>query len=162
MVQYINTDWDTTTDDPESNAFRELMLDNDSLKTEPSVGIFWYDPESNELFGVYSTLAQDVPFQKSSLFDRPIKTCRKLHYQVWDKEYRRGKDKRFCGNYIWVPRGRVFEVENIGFVVCVGNWINDYPDCKQLVIDEFELPENTQFKIDYHWDLGHGLSDKFM
>lgn len=164
MKRYIkNPDWATDTDDAESNAFRELMLSNDELKDEPSVGIFWYDVDRNELFGVTSTLAQDVPFQKSTLFDKPVKTCRKLHYQTWAKEFHRGRDKRYQGDYTQVPRGRVFEIEGQGFVVCVGSWINEYPSCKELVIDEFDLPkDNTTFKVDEHWDLGHGWSDKFI
>lgn len=148
MVKYINPDWDTNTDDAESNAFRELMINNNKLANEPCVGIFWYDAKTNELFGTYSTLAQDVPFQKSSLFDKPAKTCRRMHYQIWDKEYHRGRDKRFQGDYTKIPRGRIFEVDGVGFIVCVGNWINDYPQCKQLVIDEFDLPSGTQFKAD--------------
>ena len=163
MKKYVqNPDWATDTDDAESNAFRELMSMNDSLKDEPSVGIFWYDTENDELFGITSTLAQDVPFQKSTLFDSPVKTCRKLHYQTWSKEFHRGKDRRYQGDYTKVPRGRIFEVDGQGFVVCVGEWINDYPSCKQLVLDEFDLPEDAVFKIDSHWDLGHGWSDKFI
>lgn len=63
-------------------------------------------------------------------------------------------------DYTKYPRGRIFEIKNKGFVVCVGKWINDYPRVKRLVTDEFQLPENTEFIIDQHWDLGHGWSDK--
>jgi hypothetical protein len=49
----------------------------------------------------------------------------------------------------------IFIVEN------VGDWIKDYPSCKDLILIEFQLPkDNTEFVIDSHWDLGHGWSDK--
>ena len=84
-----------------------------------------------------------------------------MHYTIWQRECNKGKDKRFqTMDYTKYPRGRVFEVKDKGFKVCVGNWIKDYPEVKQLVIDEFQLPENTEFVIDRHWDLGRGWSDK--
>lgn len=154
-----SSDWRTDTDDPQINAFREIMASNNQYADDPYVGIFWYDTENDELFGVKSTLAEDVQFSHSSLFDANARTCRPLHYKVWDREYHRGKDPRFRGDYTKVPRGRVFEVEGSGFIVCVGNWINEYPSAKQLIIDEFQLPDDTEFRIDVHWDLGHGWSD---
>jgi hypothetical protein len=48
------------------------------------------------------------------------------------------------------PRGRIFEIKDKGFAVCVGNWIKDYPQVKQLVKNEFQLPENTEFIVDQH------------
>ena len=157
-----NPDWRTDTNDKMSNSFRQLMLDNIELENEPSLGIFWYDVYNTELFGVSSTLAQDVPFQESSLFNKPVKTTRRLHYQIWNKEKNKGKDKRFQGDYTKVPRGRIFEVKDDGFIVCVGKWIDNYPNCKNLILNEFDLPEDTKFKIDSHWDLGHGWSNELL
>jgi hypothetical protein len=161
-VVHSSEDWSTNTDDPEINAFRELMASNEQYIGDPYVGIFWYDTRKQELFGVKSTLASDVDFQNTTLFDHSAKTCRPLHYQVWKREHYRGKDRRFQGDYTQIPRGRVFEVKEEGFVVCVGSWINDYPEAKEEILYEFELPEDTKFKIDSHWELGHGWSDKFL
>jgi len=46
-----------------------------------------------------------------------------------------------------VPRGRVFFVKDTGFIVVVGDWINEYPDAKRLILSEFNLPSDTEFKI---------------
>lgn len=162
MKRYIpsqSEDWRTDTEDPQINAFRQIMKENAALQDDPYVGIFWYDPKKNELFGVKSVLAEDVPFKLTDLFDRKAKTCTPLHEKVWRKEHYRGNDPRFNYDYTKVPRGRVFEVEDEGFYVMVGSWIEKYPQAKELILDEFELPEdNTTFKIDIHWELGHGWS----
>ena len=155
-------DWRTDTDDPMINAFRELMAENINHQDDPYVGIFWYDVESDDLFGVVQTPADEAQTYKSTIFNSNTKTCKALHYKVWEREFHRKKDKRFFGDYTKVPRGRVFEVEDVGFVVCVGEWINDYPQARQAVLDIFQLPEDTEFKVDYHWNLGHGWSDKFI
>ena len=151
-------DWRTDTADPMINAFREIMMSSIDEQDDPYVGMFWYDTDKNELFGIRSALSSDRPFSRCSLFDKRARTCSPLHKSVWEKEYFRKKDPRFLGDYTQVPRGRVFEVEDIGFIVCVGSWINDHPQAKQEILEEFQLPEDTQFKIDTHWELGHGWS----
>lgn len=156
-----SADWQTNTDNNQINAFREVMAHNNQYVDDPYVGIFWYDPEADELFGVYSVLAEDAKFYESTMFGAMTRTCRPLHYSIWQKECNRGKDKRFqTMDYTKYPRGRVFEVKDQGFVVCIGSWINDYPSVKNLVLDEFQLPDDTEFLIDSHWELGHGWSDK--
>lgn len=60
-----------------------------------------------------------------------------------------------------MPRGRVFEFKDKGFVVFTSDWINDYPEAKQDIIFEFQLPGDTKFERDYHWDIGHGWSNGF-
>ena len=164
MVREIpnSNDWRTDTDNPMVNAFRELMMENNQYQDDPYVGIFWYDVDEDDLFGVVKTPAKDSPFYKSNLFNASAKTCSALHYKVWQKGFYRGKDKRFQGDYTKVPRGRIFEVDGKGFIVAVGEWINEYPSAKDIIIDEFQLPENTEFMIDYHWNIGHGWSDKDM
>ena len=159
MKRYIQSDWDYNSKDDEVNALKELMKENISKQDDAEVGIFWYDPEEQELFGVKSADVDDVEFYKSNLFNTEVKTCRPLHYKVWEREYYRGKDKRFQGDYTLVPRGRVFFVRDRGFVVIVGDWIDDYPEAKEEILYEFNLPQDTQFQKDRHWDLG---SDKFM
>lgn len=156
-----SSDWKKDTDNPMVNGFRELMEYNNQFVDDPNVGIFWYDPEEDELFGVYSTLASDMNFFHSNIFNAEARTCRPLHYALWQKGCNKGKDKRFkTVDYTKYPRGRVFEVKDRGFVVCVGSWIDKYPQIKQLVIDEFQLPNDTEFLVDTHWELGHGWSDK--
>lgn len=160
---HTSEDWRTDTPDEEINVFRELMADNISKQDDGEVGIFWYDPKEQELFGVKSADVNDVEYYNSTLFDHAeVKTCRPLHYKVWEREYHRGKDKRFRGDYTLVPRGRVFYVQDKGFVVIVGDWIDQYPEAKDEILYEFNLPDDTEFRKDVHWDIGHGWSDKFM
>lgn len=156
-----SSDWDTNTDNNNINLIRTLMKENNEYVGEPCVGIFWYDSENNELFGVRSNIADDVTYYKSEISDRQIRTTRFMHYAIWQKESNKGADPRFqTMNYTKVPRGRVFEVKDKGFEVYTGKWIEQYPECKQLIIDEFDLPDDTEFIIDSHWDLGRGWSDK--
>lgn len=158
------SDWSTDTSDNMINAFRETMLNNIDIADEPYVGIFWYDVNKEELFGIVSAIASELKPVKSQLFDKEVKTCGTLHYQVWKKEHNKGKDFRFRdSNYTVYPRGRVFEVGSDKYVVCVGEWIKNHPEAKEIIMDEFQLPKDkTEFKIDIHWDLGHGWSDKFL
>lgn len=79
---------------------------------------------------------------------------------LYGKRALKNKDSRFQAKYTDVPRGCVFEVEDQGFIVCVGKWINDYPEAKAEILYEFQLPNDTEFVIDSHWDLGYGWSDK--
>lgn len=153
-----SSDWEVQ-GNPKVDAFKEAMMENFDTQDEPEVGIFWYSPRENELFGVRSAGVDDVAFFKSSLFSNRVKTCRPLHSSVWKRESR--TNRKFQGDYTQVPRGRVFYVENEGFVVMVGSWINDYPQCKDLVLNTFNLPDDTSFEIDSHWELGHGWSDEF-
>ena len=165
MKRYIrdviaeSEDWKTDTADSETNAFRQLMIDNAEVQDDPYVGIFWYDTYNSELFGIVKALASDIPYKMTDLFSHKARTCTPLHEKVWRKaQYKKNPDPRFNRDYTKVPRGRVFEVEDEGFVVCIGSWIDDYPEAKDLILDEFELPDTTRFKIDTHWELGHGWS----
>ena len=157
-------DWNTNTDNPMINAFREVMANNNQYQDDPMVGIFWYDVEEQDLFGVYSVDASHEDFYFSEGFNANVRTCNRMHYAMWQKYKNKyantKKGEIYKQEYNQVPRGRVFEIEDEGFVVCVGKWINDYPEAKSLILDEFQLPDNTEFLIDSHWDLGHGWSDK--
>ena len=145
-----------------ANSAIEVMKQSFSVQDDPMVGCFWYDPKANELYGVSATLAQDVPFYSSAQFNAEVKTGRQLHEKIWQKEFYRGKDVRFRGDYTKKPRGRVFEFKDVGFVVFTGEWINQFPEAKQLILDEFQLPQDkTEFRVDSHWDIGHGWSDEF-
>ena len=74
-------------------------------------------------------------------------------------------------NYTLIPRGRVFLDEATDrFYVCVGSWLNegvggrkvDAEKLHELLEDEFNLPVDFEFVIDYHWDLGHGWSEELL
>lgn len=159
--QVYTSDW-AYDDNQQMNAFKEVMAANMDHQDDGEVGIFWYDPEEDDVFGVKSASVDDVPYYNSDIFRGcRVKTCRPLHYKVWDRERHRGKDPRFSGNYTKVPRGRVFYVEGRGFVVVVGSWINEFPEAKEAIKSEFNLPNDVDFEINSHWDIGHGLSDKF-
>lgn len=160
MKRYI-TDW-SHTGDAEIDTFKDVMSANIELQDSPCVGIFWYDPNEDELFGVDAPYADECKPYQSVLFDKPVRTGRRLHCNVWQKEYYRGKDKRFTGDYTKIPRGRVFCVGDSEFVVMTGKWIKQYPQVMDYILDEFNLPDNTKFKVDNHWDIGHGWSDKLM
>lgn len=146
------------------NDFMDVMMDNNQYANEPEVGIFWYSPTEKKLFGVNSVQAHEVDFADCKLFDQKVKTCGKLHKDAWKKGYYK-KDPLFNSeDHTQVPRGRVFELEDGSFIVMVGNWIKEYPEAKEAIIYEFNLPEDkTKFKTDEHWDIGHGFSkDDFL
>ena len=147
--------------DDSINAAIEVMMASMEMQDDPEVGCFWYDPKKNELFGVNSVPVSSMNFYNSPQFHTQVRTGPKLHESIWKKEAIIGRDRRFRGDYTKVPRGRVFEFKNDGFKVMTGSWINDYPQAKQLIMLEFNLPENTEFRVDEHWDIGHGWSEEF-
>ncbi|GEM_PF-1537532 len=141
--------------DPQAAAAMETMIDSFSMQNDPHVGCFWYDTNTNSLFGVDAPLARDVPYYFFQEYNQNIKTGHMLHKKIWQKYHFRGQDSRFNGDFKQVPRGRVFEFENDGFVVFTGSWIKDYPEAKEAILFEFELdPKKTSFRIDHHWDIG--------
>ena len=149
-------------DDPVTNAAMQAMIDSMEYQDAPMVGSFWYDIEGDDLFGVSSVPAESMKFYQSPEWETLVRTGPKLHSSIWKKEYHRGRDKRFLGDYTQVPRGRVFEFKDQGFIVFTGDWIDQYPQVKSYILDEFQLPaSNTVFKKDIHWDLGHGWSNEF-
>ncbi|MBQ9411351.1 MAG: type II toxin-antitoxin system YoeB family toxin [Bacteroidales bacterium] len=126
---------------------------------DPKVGIFWYNSAWNELFGVVSHPVRD--YTKANASDGRI-TCSELHEDVWRKEYNRQKhhgdgNGPFIGPYENKPRGRVFYImEEDRFVVTAGKWLEEFPQAKSLILEEFDLPESkTTFQYAVHWDIGH-------
>jgi hypothetical protein len=123
------------------------------------VGIFWYNPLSEELFEVHSIPA--ITLTKDQL------TYPKLHKTIWQKLHHSALNKHkkglpydpvYLSDYTQVPRGRIFFKEN-KFYVFVGNWITE--DIKKLIIKQFNLQKcNVTFKEDEHWNLGHGWSSE--
>lgn len=147
--------------DTERSQIEEVMRNASADK--PMVGMFWYDAVKDELFGV------DVA-DPDTLTGQSQKTTSRRHDQVWKKEHyhavaRNRKDSPFYKEVDGynVPRGRVFKDIN-KFYVMVGHWIDDYPQAKDLIIDEFNLPSDVEFRYDPHLsgaNVGHferGLS----
>ena len=124
----------------------------------PKVGIFWYSKGRDELFGVVSHPVRD--YSKANASDGRI-SCSELHEDVWRKEYNRQKHHGdgtgpFIGPYENKPRGRVFyEIATDRFIVMVGKWLEEYPEARELILEEFELPaDKTVFEYAVHWDIG--------
>lgn len=147
--------------DDNVNAAIEVMMASMDMQDEPEIGCFWFDLKAIELFGVESVPASSMQYYESPQFHARVRTGPKLHSSIWKREYMRQKDIRFRGDYTKVPRGRVFEFEPDKFVVFTGSWINRYPIAKQLIEQEFNLPDDTEFRIDEHWDIGYGWSEEF-
>lgn len=137
----------------------------------PKVGIFWYNYVDNTLFGVEKGDAELYNDQGN------IITYPKLHKTYWQKQHHRAVAKNDINsifykehNYTLIPRGRIF-LENGIFYVNVGSWINgevngqnciDKDKLRDLIVDEFNLPNDFIFRVDHHWNIGHGWSeDKF-
>lgn len=138
----------------------------------PKVGIFWYDIAENELFGIEKTDADKAVFVNGKA------TIGKLHKTYWQKQHHRAVQKNDVKsifynehNYTMIPRGRVFLDENNGrFYVYVGHWLTgginghsvDIEGFREVLSDEFNLPDDFEFVIDFHWDIGHGWSEELL
>lgn len=146
---------------PEEHDFYIGLMSENLHNKEPKVGIFWYNPDRNELFGVVK-LTLDSP--EVSTCSRGL-TCKILHKQVWQKELRRLKYKEkqentfpYIGRYEDKPRGRVFYKDGV-FQITVGSWINDHENYRaiELIEKEFDITnEDTEIVEDSHWDVGCG------
>ena len=135
----------------------------------PKVGIFWYNFVDNTLFGVEKGDAELYNDQGN------IITYPKLHKTYWQKQHHRAVAKNDINsifykehNYTLIPRGRIFLEDGI-FYVNVGSWINgevngqnciDKDKLRDLIVDEFNLPNDFIFRVDHHWDIGHGWSEE--
>lgn len=122
----------------------------------PLVGIFWYDPEKEELFGVHNSFAGNNPKYRSyapEIFHIDVTTDSRTHKSIWGKEAKKGKDKRFAGEYANTPRGRVIRLftppfkpqSGTRYAVFTGEWIKEHPSAKAEILLEFQLPEDTAF-----------------
>ena len=136
---------------------------------KPKVGIFWYNYADNTLFGVEKGDAELYADQGN------IITYPKLHKTYWQKQHHRAVAKNEENsifykehNYTLIPRGRIF-LEGDVFYVNVGSWINgevnglnciDKDKLRELIVDEFNLPDDFIFRVDHHWDIGHGWSEE--
>ena len=122
----------------------------------PLVGIFWYDTEKEELFGVHNSFAGNNPKYLSyapEIFHIDVTTDSRTHKSIWKKEAKKGKDKRFAGEYVNTPRGRVIKLfaspfkpqGGTRYAVFTGEWIKEHPSAKAEIMWEFQLPEDTAF-----------------
>ena len=69
-----------------------LMQSNRGKGDEPMVGIFWYSPGRNELFGVRSHRISDYKHANPRSEFGSI-SCSEMHEDVWKKEYHRQRYK---------------------------------------------------------------------
>ena len=135
------------------------MEANRGHANDPKVGIFWYNTAWKELFGVVSHPVRD--YTRANASDGRI-TCSEMHEDVWRKEFNRQKyhgDGKgpFVGAYEQKPRGRVFYLlDEDRYVVAVGKWLEEHPEARELILEEFDLPaDRTCFEYAIHWDIGH-------
>ncbi|GHU95987.1 hypothetical protein FACS1894156_6430 [Bacteroidia bacterium] len=142
----------------QKTAVMQTMRDSMDEQDKPKVGIFWYDPQTDELFGVTKINAQDLQFDHNGL-----KTVSSLHRDWWKKQQMRAKAKGqlssiYLADYTKVPRGRIFQTKDEAFQIMCGSWVND--QIVELVTDEFDLQEQSvSVVIDEHWEIGHGWSE---
>ena len=151
VKQFSEEEWDEA---------RRLMESNRGKDDEPKVGIFWYDPRKNDLFGVRSHRVSDY-VKANSRSEFGSISCSEMHEDVWKKEFHRQKYKNggigpFTGAYEMVPRGRIFyNPENKVFTIAVGSWIEHYPQAVALIEEEFNLKDTKhEVKTAHHWDIG--------
>lgn len=147
------------TPETHKKAINEMAKFFDSGK--PQLGIFWFNPVQFSLFGVSKMDAEECLKEGHHTFP-------KLHKTFWQKQHFRALAKNETEsmyydehNYTMIPRGRIF-FENGKYIVRVGDWLNeiDREKFSELMEDEFNLPENFEFEIDIHWNLGHGWSEE--
>lgn len=141
------------------NAIKEMAKFFESDK--PQLGIFWFNPEKNFLFGVSKMDADECIAEGHHTYP-------KLHKTFWQKQHFRARAKNDTSslyydehNYTMIPRGRIFLINNT-FIVKVGDWFNniDQDRFAELIQDEFNLPDDFIFEFDHHWNLGHGWSEE--
>ena len=137
-----------------------LMESNRGKDMEPMVGIFWYSPQMDDLFGVRSHRVSDY-VKPNARSEFVTVSCSEMHEDVWKKEYHRQKYKNggigpYNGAYEMVPRGRIFyNPDTEVFTIAVGSWIERYPQAVPLIVEEFNLGGTTyEVKTAHHWDIG--------
>lgn len=149
---------------PMVNAFMEMMAQNlDDTELRPKVGIFWYSP-SYGCFGVDYSYYDEAPFMPNTFFNQKANMSRMIHKNYWPILKRKGKlpkEYSMISDYTRIPRGRVFGLEDGTFRVMHGKWLDEFPDARNAILDEFDLPpEKTQFVYVDHWDVGHGWDEE--
>ena len=140
-------------------AIKEMSKFFESEK--PQLGIFWFNPEKWFLFGISKMDADECLSQNHNTYP-------KLHKTFWQKQHYRArarddKDSMYYEehNYTMIPRGRIFYIDG-KYIVKVGDWFEglDVQRFSDLVQDEFNLPDDFEFELDEHWNLGRGWSEE--
>lgn len=146
--------------DDELDEAMRLMESNRGKDGEPKVGIFWFDPRHNDLFGVRSHRVSDY-LKPNARSEYSSVSCSEMHEDVWKKEYHRQKYKNnglgpYVGAYEMTPRGRIFyNPDTEEFTIAVGSWIKQYPHAVALIEEEFNLKGTKHsVKTAHHWDIG--------
>jgi len=141
---------------------QQMMADMQSYdEAMPAVGIFWYDMEEHDFFGVYKKELTPKMIEEAAEKGIPYVNYQRLHRQIWKEHYFRAlashEPTKFKGDYTMIPRGRVaWAVDK--FVVFVGKWAEGHEEeLTNLLHRYFALPF-FEFLYDEHWDLGHGWS----
>lgn len=146
--------------DDELDEAMRLMESNRGKDGEPKVGIFWFDPRHNDLFGVRPHRVSDY-LKPNARSEYSSVSCSEMHEDVWKKEYHRQKYKNnglgpYVGAYEMTPRGRIFyNPDTEEFTIAVGSWIEQYPQAVVLIEEEFNLKDTKHsVKAAHHWDIG--------
>lgn len=146
--------------DAELDEAMKLMASNRGKDDEPKVGIFWYSPQRDELFGVRSHRASEY-VKANARTEFGTVSCAEMHEDVWKKEFHKQKYKNggigpYVGAYEMTPRGRIFyNPETDEYTIAVGEWINQYPQAIVMIEEEFNLQNtNHSVKTAHHWDIG--------
>lgn len=142
----------------------DVMRANMNTQNNPKVGIFWYQMVGKRLFGV---VAVDKDSIKRPNVGGGLITCNELHKDIWKKKYHKQKYKNngqgpYVGDYKDHARGRVFyNPAKDEYIVTVGSWIDECPEAKEAIIDEFNLA-GTNYKIEknIHWEIGNGWENQ--
>lgn len=153
------------TGDAADSLYRRAMEAMDATLAEqenPKVGIFWYSPRLNDVFGVVAIDAASAPKSGGGL-----RTCKELHKYVWKKQYNYDKahnvSSPFHGDYKYTPRGRVFYDDELeSYHVMVGAWIDEYPEAKEKIKSTFNLTDKSlhvTFERGIHWEIGMGYGE---
>ena len=146
--------------------YRRAMEAMDATLEEqenPKVGIFWYSPQLQDVFGVVAIDAATAPKSGNS----GLRTCKELHKYVWKKQFNYDKahnvSSPFRGDYKYTPRGRVFYDDEMDeYHVMIGAWLHDHPEAKDKIKAAFNLSDpnlHVFFERGIHWEIGMGYGE---
>lgn len=107
----------------------------------PCVGIFWYDPEEHNFFGVHKKELTPKMVEDAAEKGKSIIVYPETNEEPLNQEY--------LGRIVW---------NTDKFIVLVGKWAEPIQEeLTELLEKEFSLPY-FEYVYDEHWDLGHGWS----
>ena len=152
--------------DAEDDLYKRAMAAMDATLGEqenPKVGIFWYSPQLQDVFGVVAIDAATAPKSGQS----GLRTCKELHKYLWKKQFNYDKahniNSPFRGDYKYTPRGRIFYDDELEeYHILVGAWLNDYPEAQPKIRAAFNLTDpnlHVIFERGIHWEIGMGYGE---